>query len=702
MASYAQNFEDVMLWRALGHVSSGFYIDIGAQDPVIDSVSLGFYEHGWRGVHVEPTPAYAQALREARVDETVVQVAIGTSAELIPFFEIPNTGISTGVPDVAARHEAAGFALKRIDIPCIRLATLLDKYKDRDIHWMKIDVEGMEQSVLESWPPSQVRPWIVVLESTLPLSTDKAHDRWEHLILALDYRFAYSDGLNRFYVSSEHGELLAAFSEPPNVFDGFVLAGTSSATFCSRLTGQIAQAADEIGQLKGRQAELEAQLLQDIPVRQQLEQQREDFRLVLAEQDKALRSAYESTQNDRRQAELEWRNELRDALGERERALRAELDATHATELERERSRLQDELHTRLDETRELFTTQLDAVRTELHAAELLRVRHETQVEATRNQLLEQDKAFRHALEAKRDEHQQAELRLQHAHETRLQAALTEQRQAFDVQLDTWRRTLGSRLLLAFGSRRRLEVVYPSTVAPPPQDVSVLPRSAEPHSTEERPGFAQHTNKEILMLDDLLVLNGASFVQAAYRTVLKREADPSGELNYTTLLTMGVDKLVVLDALAQSDEGKRAGVLIPGLSAALRRRRLARIPFIGPLAKGILSVFRRGPARDPIRALHAQLIQAQQRTLADVSIVQASMSELGRQQDRLERAVRSLSDQQDEIRVFLLWMQGQGNPSAAGSPGQASPSMEPHPTLDVQLPENVQIQLIRKAAAWKI
>jgi len=50
--SYAQNFEDVMLWRALGHVSAGRYIDVGAQDPVVDSVSKAFYEHGWRRIHV--------------------------------------------------------------------------------------------------------------------------------------------------------------------------------------------------------------------------------------------------------------------------------------------------------------------------------------------------------------------------------------------------------------------------------------------------------------------------------------------------------------------------------------------------------------------------------------------------------------------------------------------------------------------------
>ncbi len=41
--SFAQNAEDVMLWRALGHVRAGFYIDVGAQDPELDSVTHAFY-----------------------------------------------------------------------------------------------------------------------------------------------------------------------------------------------------------------------------------------------------------------------------------------------------------------------------------------------------------------------------------------------------------------------------------------------------------------------------------------------------------------------------------------------------------------------------------------------------------------------------------------------------------------------------------
>ena len=259
--SYAQNFEDVMLWRALRHVDKGLYVDIGAQDPVIDSVSLSFYQRGWRGIHVEPTPAYAQALRDARTDETVVQAAIGDSGALIPFFEIPGTGISTGNPEIARRHEGSGFATRRLEIPCIPLAALLDGQAGRDIHWMKVDVEGMEESVLRSWAPSAVRPWIVVVESTLPLTQSLSHEHWEPVILELGYTFAYFDGLNRYYVSREHDELLKAFESPPSVFDQFSFAGTASHFFCTSLNETVARSKDEIGRLEALKVDLDDKLL---------------------------------------------------------------------------------------------------------------------------------------------------------------------------------------------------------------------------------------------------------------------------------------------------------------------------------------------------------------------------------------------------------------------------------------------------------
>lgn len=243
--SYAQNFEDVMLWRALKNVENGFYIDIGAQDPVVDSVSLAFYEHGWRGVHVEPVPYYADKIRQARPDETVIQAAVGHGNTVRRFFEIVDTGLSTGDEHIAQKHRADGLTIHETIIPCLPLCEILDYYRNREIHWLKIDVEGMEEEVLRSWQPSAVRPWIVVIESTLPNTQLETHKKWESLIKDVGYDFVYFDGLNRFYVHQSHQELKAHFNSPPNVFDGFVLSGTSG-SFCSLLNDKFSRMENEL------------------------------------------------------------------------------------------------------------------------------------------------------------------------------------------------------------------------------------------------------------------------------------------------------------------------------------------------------------------------------------------------------------------------------------------------------------------------
>jgi FkbM family methyltransferase len=258
--SYAQNFEDVILWRALKHVARGFYIDVGAQDPVVDSVSLAFYEKGWRGVHVEPTAAYAEKLRQARPDETVIQAAIGTSAQSIAFWEFPDTGLSTGIRSIATKHERDNRKAVGVEVPCMRLSDLLFDYRDRDIHWLKIDVEGMERAVIQSWRPATARPWIVVVESTKPNSPEPAFSDWEPLLIKLGYDFVYFDGLNRFYASREHPELKKHFGPGPNVFDEFALSGTANAPFYARIAAEAGSLREQAAHLSNRVDELHSQV----------------------------------------------------------------------------------------------------------------------------------------------------------------------------------------------------------------------------------------------------------------------------------------------------------------------------------------------------------------------------------------------------------------------------------------------------------
>ena len=224
--SHAQNFEDVRLWRAFSDIKEGRYLDIGTQGPVRDSVSLAFYERGWRGVHVEPTPAYAAAMRLARPDETVIEAAVSKAPGPIQLFEIPETGLSTGVAEIAQRHRAAGWEHQVITVPTVTLAGLFDLMGAAPIHWLKIDVEGMEADVLESWGNHPARPIALVIEATAPNTQIKTHEAWYDSILSRGYRDVLFDGLSRYFIHEKHAERGAALALSPNVFDSFHVEST--------------------------------------------------------------------------------------------------------------------------------------------------------------------------------------------------------------------------------------------------------------------------------------------------------------------------------------------------------------------------------------------------------------------------------------------------------------------------------------------
>ena len=239
-----------MLWRALKQIDHGFYIDIGAQDPVVDSVSLSFYEHGWRGVHIEPTQQYSTLLRQARPDEIIEQVSLASSDGLLTFYEFNDTGLSTADCDLAKKHQRAGFVANLTEVPVASLDSILNRYGHQPIHWLKLDVEGFERCVLESWRESSIRPWILVIESTVPSTQIQSHIDWESIVLDKGYISAYFDGLNKFYVHGDHHDLLASFSVPPNIFDGFVLSGSASQPFYALVAAKAEQA-----EAKAEQAE---------------------------------------------------------------------------------------------------------------------------------------------------------------------------------------------------------------------------------------------------------------------------------------------------------------------------------------------------------------------------------------------------------------------------------------------------------------
>lgn len=220
--SFAQNQEDIMLWRALQHIDHGFYIDVGAADPIEFSVTKLFYDFGWHGINLEPQSAYFSKVNATRPHDINLQLAAGSKAGYHIFYRIDGTGLSTFDAKIAAQHKVNGWEVVEETIETLTLSEICQRHRPHGpIHFLKVDVEGAEGDVLTGADFKKFRPWIVLVEATLPLSQEESYD-WESILTLQGYSFVWFDGLNRFYLADEKkDELGRYFVIQPNVFDDF-------------------------------------------------------------------------------------------------------------------------------------------------------------------------------------------------------------------------------------------------------------------------------------------------------------------------------------------------------------------------------------------------------------------------------------------------------------------------------------------------
>lgn len=205
--SYAQNFEDVILWQALQNIQGGFYVDVGAGHPEYISVTKLFYDRGWRGINIEPEAQMYALLEAQRPRDINLHCAAGaTDGQADFYYYDKGVGIVANKPEIREIFESHGHNGHLSTLGTLTLDTILAQYLalGKEIHFLKIDVEGYEAEVLKGLNLKHYRPWIVVAEGILPTTLTRTDHLWADRILDHYYRFVYFDGLNCFFIAQEH------------------------------------------------------------------------------------------------------------------------------------------------------------------------------------------------------------------------------------------------------------------------------------------------------------------------------------------------------------------------------------------------------------------------------------------------------------------------------------------------------------------
>jgi FkbM family methyltransferase len=169
--SYSQQGEDLTILRLLGYKSNGFYIDVGAFNPVKYSNTHLFYKNGWRGINIEPNPDARAEFLKQRENDLNLNIAIGNSNEELSYYKFNDPALNSFSKEHVEKWDRInGFHLTDvIKIEMHRLEDVLAQYLavDQKIDFMTVDVENFDLEVLKSNNWNLYRPYLLLVEEDL-------------------------------------------------------------------------------------------------------------------------------------------------------------------------------------------------------------------------------------------------------------------------------------------------------------------------------------------------------------------------------------------------------------------------------------------------------------------------------------------------------------------------------------------------------
>jgi len=200
--SYSQSGEDIILDTIFCNVSKGVYVDVGANNPYIQSNTHFFYRKGWRGVNIDALPGSMKIFNKIRPQDINIEAAISNNETELTYYMFNSSFYNTFCKDDVEKISKITKLIGSKKIKTIKLEKIFDSLKLQNIDFLSIDVEGLDYDVLKSNNWNKYRPKVVVIEY-FPKGIDLlVNDKVYQFLNEIGYRFYCNSCSNIFYIEN--------------------------------------------------------------------------------------------------------------------------------------------------------------------------------------------------------------------------------------------------------------------------------------------------------------------------------------------------------------------------------------------------------------------------------------------------------------------------------------------------------------------
>lgn len=201
--SYSQGGEDLILNTIFNKTQKGFYVDIGANNPHIQSNTHFFYMKGWHGINIDALPGSMKIFNRKRNRDINIEAAISNKNDELTYYMFKKSFYNTfNKHEIEKLKKITEFVGEKIVRP-LTLASILDDFCPGNIDFLTVDVEGYDLEVLESNNWKKYRPKIIVTEF---FSSDLKMLEQNKIFQFLNnkgYRFLCNSLTNAFYIEND-------------------------------------------------------------------------------------------------------------------------------------------------------------------------------------------------------------------------------------------------------------------------------------------------------------------------------------------------------------------------------------------------------------------------------------------------------------------------------------------------------------------
>tara|TARA_B110000971_G_C19938882_1_gene467763 strand:+ start:451 stop:1167 length:717 start_codon:yes stop_codon:yes gene_type:complete len=144
---------------------NGFYVDVGAQHPIKNNNTYLLHKKGWEGVNIDLDQKNINLFNVSRKKDCNICAAISSlekDANLYYYHE--GSPINTLSREIADRQKAIIKETRAIRTKTLTSILENSKFKNKEIDFLSIDVEGVELEVLQGLNLNIYKPKIIVVE----------------------------------------------------------------------------------------------------------------------------------------------------------------------------------------------------------------------------------------------------------------------------------------------------------------------------------------------------------------------------------------------------------------------------------------------------------------------------------------------------------------------------------------------------------